>query len=639
MEDITTVVGNSWIREMNIEAMKIRPALFDFLDRAPFLNIQFLRARSGDLTGIYNNRYIYSAINPRAQVREQIDKSNFQKKGVILVIGLGLGYLVEELLKVAKPEQKIVVVDKDYALMKAALPFKRFDKIIKDFRVQMAIAGENGENVGAILRPFMDKIEYEGLEVFIDPASIIIAPDNYKNFKEKLISTLRTANVGELTNFVQMYRFTNNEILNTPYYVTSPGVDVLKDLIKNIPALIVSGGPSLNKNIDLIHKLKNKAIIIALGTTLKPLLKRGIVPDIVIAIDPAPAQVKYFDNIDIPKNIFFVTTNVFNPRALTYWKGPSFWVNDGTAYVRFLDSVSNYFRPNIYLGMTVAHGATSLAYYMGANPIILVGQDLSYSSNKTHVDGAALAREIDITKSKEAIWVPGNYEDKVPTLRNFVAYIKLFEDMVRAYKKERPDLLLINATEGGARIDGTEVMTLQDVIDNYLPEDETNFVSLLKDAYFSREIDISVDKMAEKLTGKIIEFEKMKQDFATLLKMAKRIDPEAEKVDFEYIEKYNRKVRETHAEVEKLEAFEFMQRFSRAFNILKEIREFRSKNVPDIRKQLKMQKEKSVNFYTTLYTIALYFEQLLVYVKNHRIKLINRILHERAKGFDLDVDK
>ncbi len=632
------VIGSSWIKEMNLESMKVRPALFDFLKKAPDLQIEFLKAQSGDITALYNGKYLYSTINPRAQIREDIEKSNFKKKGVILIVGLGLGYVAEELLKLIRPDQQILIVDKDYAILKAALPFKRFDKIIKDKRVHMALFGSKVEHVNSVFQPFMDRIEYEGLEVFIDRGSVIIDPEAYKSFKEKLLSVLRTANVGELTNFVQMFRFTNNEILNTPYYITSPGVDVLKDLIQDRPAIVVSGGPSLNKNIELIHKLKNKALVIALGTTLKPLLKRGIVPDIVIAIDPAPAQVKYFDNIDIPKDIFLVTTNVFNPRALIYWKGPSFWINDGSPYVRFLDSISGYFKSRIYMGMTVAHAATSLAYYMGANPVILVGQDLSYSSKKTHVDGAALAKEIDITKIKDVIWVPGNYEEKVPTLRNFVAYIKLFEDMARSFKTKRPDFLLINATEGGAKIEGTEVMTLQEVIDNYLPDEDRKFVYLLKDAYFSKEIDISIEKIEKKLYEKIIEFEKMKQDFTDLLKMAKNIDPTAKNIDFEYIEKYNKKIREVHEELDEMEAFEFMQRFNRAFNVLKEIREYKSKNISDIREKLRLQKEKSVNFYTTLYTIALYFEQLLIYVKNKRIKIINRILYERSKEFGLKDD-
>lgn len=638
MMENSIAIGSSWIKEINMDAMKMRPALIGFLDKAQDLNIEFLKTPSGDLTGIYNGKYIYSTINPRKQVREQINRSNFQKKGLILVMGLGLGYLVEELLNIIKSHQMILIVDKDFSIMKAALSFKRFDRIIKDPRVQMALSGDMGENIDAILKPFMNKIEFEGLEVFMDPASKIVHPDTYSAFKEKLISSLRTANVGELTNYIQMFRFTNNEILNTPYYVSSPGIDVLKDLIKDMPALVVSGGPSLNKNIDLIHKLKNKALIIALGTTLKPLLKHGIIPDIVIAIDPAPLQVKYFDNIDIPKEIFFVTTNVFNPRALTYWRGPSFWINDGTSYVRFLDTISNYHRPSIYLGMTVAHGATSLAYYMGANPVILVGQDLSYTSNKTHVDGAAFSKEIDITKSKEVIWVPGNYEDKVPTLRNFVAYIKLFENMAHSFKKKREDFLLINATEGGAKINGTEVMRLQDVIDNYLPDKDTIFISLLREAYLSKDIDISVDEMSHKMGGKILEFRKMREDFALILKMAKRIDPDAKKIDFKYIETYNKKIREVHKEIDNMEAFEFMERFTRAFNIIKEIREYKSKDVADVRKKLKIQMEKSVNFYTTLYTIALYFEQLFLYVKNHRLKIINRILYERSKDFNLTTD-
>ena len=54
---------------------------------------------------------------------------------------------------------------------------------------------------------------------------------------------------------------------------------------REMPAIIVSAGPSLNENIEELKKAKNKAFIIAVDTAMKPLLRNGIIPDMYAIID------------------------------------------------------------------------------------------------------------------------------------------------------------------------------------------------------------------------------------------------------------------------------------------------------------------------------------------------------------------
>ena len=49
--------------------------------------------------------------------------------------------------------------------------------------------------------------------------------------------------------------------------------------------ILVSAGPSLNKNIMELKKAKNKAFIVATDTAVKPLLKAGIEPDLMVMVD------------------------------------------------------------------------------------------------------------------------------------------------------------------------------------------------------------------------------------------------------------------------------------------------------------------------------------------------------------------
>ena len=51
-------------------------------------------------------------------------------------------------------------------------------------------------------------------------------------------------------------------------------------------AIIVCPGPSLSKNVELLKKIKGKALIICVLHALKDLQKRGISPDFVVHVDP-----------------------------------------------------------------------------------------------------------------------------------------------------------------------------------------------------------------------------------------------------------------------------------------------------------------------------------------------------------------
>lgn len=66
--------------------------------------------------------------------------------------------------------------------------------------------------------------------------------------------------------------------------------------------------------------------------------------------------------------------------------------------------------------------------------------------------------------TKKFIVVPGNYEEEVPTLPNLNGYRKWFGEAIEQWKKGH-DVEFINATEGGAKIEGTILMPLAEVID------------------------------------------------------------------------------------------------------------------------------------------------------------------------------
>jgi len=60
---------------------------------------------------------------------------------------------------------------------------------------------------------------------------------------------------------------------------------VLKDKFKNKPAVILSAGPSLDKNIENLKPYRDKVVVFCVGVAFKTAVKHGIIPDFVAVID------------------------------------------------------------------------------------------------------------------------------------------------------------------------------------------------------------------------------------------------------------------------------------------------------------------------------------------------------------------
>lgn len=114
--------------------------------------------------------------------------------------------------------------------------------------------------------------------------------------------------------------------------------------------------------------------------------------------------------------------------------------------------------------------AFSLLYKMEFKTIILVGQDLAYSDNKSHADGT-FQDKMPEEDTGNMIMVKGNYVDEVPTRRDFRSFLEWFNEYIKGAKEHEKDLRVINATEGGAYIEGTELYTLKDIIEEVCKEE------------------------------------------------------------------------------------------------------------------------------------------------------------------------
>ena len=335
-----------------------------------------------------------------------------------------------------------------------------------------------------------------------------------------------------LFNMAPMW--TKNGIRNFGHIADNLMIGDLQDSFRGMPLIIVGAGPSLEKNIDLLKEARGKAIILAVNRTLRSLQNAGVYPDFTMALEPRDVRCQ-FEGIaleNIP-GILLATTvdrNLFDLNArrfISYYNQLSL---DGwmlTPADQTHDALSQG---------TVSHSAFSLGIRWGCDPIIFVGQDLSFPGGRYyHKDGAdgetkAVYDEAskrwqlqdysqDLSNTLqgkeenrfEGTMVRGYYGGEVPTSLDFAKYRTWLEQTASGVKGQ---CSLFNCTEGGAFIAGMDHKPLAEVLAT-LPNRDIDVEQLLNDPAL-------VPNQQARQRRMYVHFDQMTNDLRTSVELSKQ---------------------------------------------------------------------------------------------------------------------
>ncbi len=361
-------------------------------------------------------------------------------------------------------------------------------------------------------RPIAFIVEEINAEEFEPVMNKVVVFENLVFFKEEIHPNYKEWFAGELTEKIKLLQrniekilmnentgrrfsaYLANNILSNMKYVCEGyhTKGLMQAIPTDAPAILVSAGPSLNKNVHELKKAKNKAFIVAVDTAIKPLIRAGIKPDVFLTIDAR----KPFALVDIEgaETIPVIAPTCACAAIIENQKGKKIFYNDGYGIPFHIYSMNGKVLPDVSSGGSVACSAFSMLYKMGFRTIILVGQDLAYSDNKSHADGT-FQEKMPEENTKNMIKVKGNYVDEVPTRRDFRVFLEWFNMYIKGAKEHR-DIRVINATEGGAFIEGTELWALKDIIAE----------TCQKEVCFSEKIEQMESAFSEEERKKAVEY-------------------------------------------------------------------------------------------------------------------------------------
>jgi hypothetical protein len=397
-----------------------------------------------------------------SRAKELIEKEKLTK--AFLILSFGLGSYPEKLLKIIGEKGSLIVYEAMPDLFKAVIRERDFTDLLSSKRLKLLL-GEDMSNVNFV-NLFHRDIAGGRFYTLNQSSFVAMKESAYKTFRNKVVEEKRVTDQRVATAVHRGAEWGNAFLANMPAIIKSPGVSNLKDLFTGRPAIIVSAGPSLEKNIHLLREAKGTAIIIAVDVVLSTLIPTGIIPDLVVTLEANPTQYLVFEDIPLLRSVPAVfAAEVTFENLTSLYPGPMFftvfpnhpvhlWLKKYYEYKGFIEQ----------FGGSVSHVAFGLAQFMGADPIVFVGQDLSFQE-KVHagdVTGLFYPSEyIDHNKKSNPIVKDIFGEDRF-TLSQFLAYKTSFEKRIATSKTK-----VFNATEGGLPIEGAEIIRLKNFIDEY----------------------------------------------------------------------------------------------------------------------------------------------------------------------------
>lgn len=412
-----------------------------------------------------DNKWVYigSKYNMNSEVDKflkNIDESEIDRKHtVIIIFGFGTGEYIKAVREKYK-ENEVIVFEPNSNLKEYIKKFKDSNRDPK-----LNIYCDDNITVREMVGQKINQINFMYVKIFWFANYYKIYSDEINNFLSELKCIFYDIKL-DLNTYMSLSEKGFLILMdNLKYMAQGIPADLYENKYKDKPCIIVSAGPSLEKNIHYLKEINDDMIIISGGRTLRSLIDKGIDPHLLAVIDPNEVSYElckgYIENLEKPL-LFFEESS---EKVVANHKGKKLFFT----YNDEIRKIAEHNVKPLITGGSIAHIMTSYAVMLGCNPIIFIGQDLAYTGEKSHAkiaDNRDNTNWFEVLKSDDDIYVEDIHGDKIRTSLTLYKYKTALEDIIEA----NDDVTFINATEGGAKIKGTVEMTLAEAMKKYKKE-------------------------------------------------------------------------------------------------------------------------------------------------------------------------
>jgi len=552
----------STIFEKNIQAlMKTNPLLAAEIFGAKNENIEIViqGEDNANLNLIDKKNYLpLYETTPIKEVSNTYEKfkEKYAKYPILFFFGIGNGILIKMLLN--NPiRKKIIVIEPNIEILFTVLNLIDFSKEIEEQKLLLFLEKDFKYPDAINIISNLDIILFvKTYELHINtPYYEKIYKNDILKINEIFLRAIKQAIINFGNDTTDTLIGIEHSIKNFPEMLKRPYFKSLIGKKNSDVAIIVSTGPSLEKQLPLLKEIQDYVTIISVDASMPILEKWGIVPDFVTSLERVKETATLFKNTSKQFQEKFITlhASLQHEEVLKNSYGKNLLVMRSFAYNRFFNLPKYGY---LGVGMSAANMAYELAYLLGFKDIILIGQDLAYSKEgKSHANGHPYMESY----KENDIYIPA-YGGKgtVRTSRVWNMFKNFFEKDI--YETSQKGVKTYNATEGGARIEGAIEVPFKEITKKLVkpvkkksirlrnPSHNTylkNLQKAYKKALRMIKIGENTQKKAEKL------FLKVAKEFDELIRLNQ--NNELEKINFKYLEKLSKEIDKIKTLIEKEE--------------------------------------------------------------------------------------
>jgi tetratricopeptide (TPR) repeat protein len=404
--------------------------------------------------------HYYDMKRPLDEIRRQYHALTYGAGRVTLIFGLGLGYNLAAIEEKLHPDHKVIVVEENPTVLYHALHTVDFSELMRQDRLSIVLPIQ--EAIDALLMAWAIRIYRRQVNCLFDPSALMVSSEDFRDLINATQKELQHYVVRLRTQFIKCRQMTLNELLNLPYILQAATSAGLENAFAGRPAVVVSAGPSLKKNVHQLLDYQDRVVIIATAPVVRVLRAYDLEPHLVCSLDFSVSNMETLEDVWDRTELPLVFLNRIHPPLLAKFQGRLIATHQDSAAGNWPPWVWEG-HPRLAAGGNVGVMALSTAYLLGADPVILIGQDLAFSDGHTHSEGVVGRRSTaQVMTADSEVMLDGLDGRPVVSSPSFASYLAVCQDLIKSQS-----VTTINATARGARIEHAVEMPLDKALAKY----------------------------------------------------------------------------------------------------------------------------------------------------------------------------
>ncbi len=349
----------------------------------------------------------------------------------LVVFGLGLGHHVRELARRTEARW-LVIVEPVLELIRHSFQALDWQALLKDFdsrkgAVYLVTDTDPGDIVGGIVA----QVAKHGVP-FVDGAWVFTHYPfwSFAEARSKLHDAVQYAFVNR-GFFEDEIRMMSNAVANftaAPHWL----IEGKPRLQRPETAVIVGAGPSLDESLETLHRIRDRVVLFSGGTSLRPLLRNGLVPDfhcelenVPIVVDVLTEAAKYGDL----GRIRLIASATVDPRVPPMFREAFYFFRDSVSSTMLLAGGRSVLQG---AAPTCVNTAMAAAVSLGFTEIVLLGTDCgTRDGGQDHASGTVYGTGLAKARDKFPIEVEGNFGGVAKTDWVYDACRRMLGEVIR----------------------------------------------------------------------------------------------------------------------------------------------------------------------------------------------------------------